>query len=117
MGLGRWFMIQILRKKWKEFQKSHPTEARIIKFILTRVFWLAAYLLKNFGIFVGIVEQLIKLLAGLFSLTPSREDDMLAGDVKELFNSWQDKIYSVAQRIVDFYNNIWKEVDKGGENE
>jgi len=113
MGLGRWLMIQILRKKWKEFQKSHPTEARVIKFILTRVFWLAAYLVKNFGIFVGMVEQLIKLFVGFVSLTPSREDDQLAEQVKELFNSWQGKIYSVAQKIVDFYNNFWIEIDRG----
>ena len=103
-----WF----IRRYWKKFCKEHNTEARIIVFITTRIFWLAAYLVKNFGIFVGMVEQLIKLFAGFVSLTPSRDDDQLAEQIKELFNSWQGEIYSVAQRIVDFYNNFWKKVNE-----
>jgi hypothetical protein len=56
----------------------------MIIFIITRIFWLAAYLAKNFGIFVGMVEQLVKLFVGLVSLPLSREDGQLAEQVIEL---------------------------------
>ena len=82
-----------------------------IRFIITRIFWLASFLLKNFGLFVGTVEQIIKILAGIASLTPTRKDDELVQQVEDLFDSWQDKIYKVCEIIVDFYNNIWKKID------
>jgi hypothetical protein len=112
MGLGRMIMLTILRGKWKGFQKKYPKEAQVIRFVLTRIFWLAAYLVKNFGLFVGTVEQIIKLLAGFASLSPSRYDDDLVEEAKTLFNEWQGKIYSGAKKIVDFYEGDWKEIDK-----
>jgi len=103
-----WFV----KRYWKKFNKQHNTEAKMIAFVMTRIFWLASFLLKNFGVFTGIVEQIIKLLVGIVSLTPSRRDDVLIQDVENLFEVWQSKIYDTAQKIVDFYNNFWKKVNE-----
>jgi len=84
----------------------------MITFVITRIFWLASLIIKEFGVFVGIVEQIIKLLAGVVSLTPTRKDDALIQEVENLFDIWQSKIYFIAQKIVDFYNNIWQPITK-----
>jgi hypothetical protein len=84
----------------------------MIIFVITRIFWLASLIVKEFGVFVGIVEQIIKLLAGIVSFTPSREDDELIQAVEVLFDSWQKKIYNIASGIVNFYNNIWTKIIK-----
>jgi phage-related protein len=82
----------------------------MIIFIITRIFWIASLIIKEFGVFVGIVEQIIKFLAGIVSFTPSREDDELIQAVEDLFDSWQKKIYSGASIIVNFYNKVWKKI-------
>ena len=84
----------------------------MIVFVITRIFWLASLIIKEFGVFVGIVEQIIKLLAGIVSFTPSRKDDELIQAVENLFDIWQEKIYSGAEVIVKFYNNIWTKITK-----
>jgi len=84
----------------------------MIIFVITRIFWLASLIIKEFGVFVGIVEQIIKLLAGIVSFTPSREDDELIQAVEVLFDNWQKKIYNIASGIVNFYNNIWTKIIK-----
>ncbi|HRR96953.1 MAG TPA: hypothetical protein P5150_09535, partial [Candidatus Ratteibacteria bacterium] len=73
-----------------------------------RVFWLASFILKNFGIFVGVVEQIIKILAGIVSFTPTRKDDILVEDVQKLFDVIQGKIYKGCEAIVNFYNTFGK---------
>jgi len=98
----------ILKIKWNKFKKTNPQEAEMITFILTRVFWLASFLLKNFSLFVGTVEQIFKILAGIVSLTPTRKDDILVQEIERMFDSWQKKIYNICEKIVNFYNNIKK---------
>ncbi|HOM27713.1 MAG TPA: hypothetical protein PKV21_09465 [bacterium] len=82
----------------------------MVIFIITRIFWLASLILKEFGVFVGLVEQIIKLLAGIVSFTPSRYDDELIQIVEDMFDIWQRKIYKGCQIIVDFYENIFKKI-------
>jgi hypothetical protein len=101
-----------LRQYWKKFKKEHNKEAKMISFIITRIFWLCAYIVKNFGIIVGIIEQAIKLFVSIASMTPTRKDDELAQKVENFFDSWQGKIYSGAEAIVRFYNNIWTKIIK-----
>lgn len=79
-------------------------------YILTRIFWLASLILKEFSVFVGIVEQIIKFFVGIVSLTPSREDDVLIQQVEDLFDKVQSKIYQVCSKIVDFYNNFFLKI-------
>ena len=84
----------------------------MIAFIITRIFWLASVILKEFGLFVGLAEQMIKMLAGIASFTPTREDDILIQQVEDLFDSWQKKIYNLATNVVNFYNKIWIKLQK-----
>lgn len=111
MGLSRIQMF-FLRLYWKRFLKNHPKEGKMIVFIITRIFWLASLILKEFSVFVGLVEQILKILAGIVSLTPTREDDILIQQVEDLFDRIQGKIYSICSKIVEFYTNIWVRITK-----
>jgi hypothetical protein len=94
----------VLRKSWLSFEEKYPQQEKIVYFCITRIIWLAAFLVKNFGMFVGLVEQVCKILAQIASWTPRRADDVIVEEVKLMFNSWQKNIYTVADKIVDFYD-------------
>lgn len=111
MRLSRIQMF-FIRRCWRKFYRAHPKEAKMIIYIITRIFWLASLVLKEFSVFVGIVEQIIKLLAGIVSLTPTREDDTLIQQVEDLFDRAQGKIYQYCRRIVDFYKSFEKVIQK-----
>jgi len=83
-----------------------------IAFIVTRIFWLASLIIKEWGVFVGLVEQMIKILVGITSLTPTREDDEVIQYVEDLFDRIQEKIYGCCTKIVEFYNNVWIKIVK-----
>jgi|GEM_PF-2008370 len=103
-------MRMILKKKWNKFRVEHPTGAKMIIYIITRIFWLASFLLKNFSLFLGVVEQILKILAGIVSFTPTRKDDLLVQEIENLFDTWQKNIYIACEKITYFYNNIWKKI-------
>ncbi|HOL83564.1 MAG TPA: hypothetical protein PLK48_06135 [Caldisericia bacterium] len=84
----------------------------ILIFILTRPFWLASLIVKEFGVFCGIVEQIIKILVGIVSLTPTREDDEVIQTVEDLWDVVQEKIYNIATLIYEFYDNLFFEIKK-----
>ena len=80
----------------------------MVRFIVTRIFWFAGYILKNFGIIIGIVEQVFKLAAGIVSLTPTRKDDAIVETLKIKFNKIQGIVYNICEKITKFYNAILK---------
>ena len=59
----------------------------------------AAWLMKNIGLIIGIVEQILKVLGGIVSLTPTRKDDVVVQWIEDKFNGIQGWIYSVANLI------------------
>ncbi|MCS7180339.1 MAG: hypothetical protein NZ891_03190, partial [bacterium] len=106
------FQLFILKRYFKKLKKKYQREVEMVGWIITRIFWLASLIIKEFGLFVGLVEQIIKILAGIASLTPTRKDDVLVEEVKDLFNSWQEKIYKICEIIVRFYNTIYVKITK-----
>lgn len=82
--------------------------AQTIIFLITRIFWIAALIVKEWGIITGIVKQIIKVAAGIVSLTPTRADDALVTAIDDLFNRIQDKIYKGAEVICSWYGTWGK---------
>jgi hypothetical protein len=52
-----------------------------------------AYVLKNAALLVGIVEALLKALAGIVSLTPTKKDDTFVAQVDEWFSKVKAFLY------------------------
>lgn len=63
-----------------------------------------AWFVKNVGLIVGILEAIVKVFAGIASLTPTRKDDALANLVSDKF----DTIKAVIYKIADFFANAGK---------
>ena len=97
-----WFIRRWLRRN----EDKEGVKAMI--FILTRIFWCAAYLVKNISVILGIVEQVIKLLASLAHLTKTTRDDEWMDKVEKWFDNTQGKIYETAYSVTAWYQNIFK---------
>jgi len=93
-------------------RKENPMAFQAVVFLATRVFWLAALVVKEWGLITGIVKQIIKVLAGLASFTPTRKDDDIVTQIDDLFNRIQDKIYKGAELIVSWYGS-WGRITGG----
>ncbi len=76
---------------------------KIIVFVATRFFWAVAWIYKNFGLLVGLAEQILKVLAGIADLTATRADDRAVEWIDRKFGEWQGKIYRLAETITQFY--------------
>jgi len=93
-------------KRW--LKKNKDTEGgKMVFFICTRLFWLAAFIIKNSGIGVGIIEQTIKLAASIAHVTKTTRDDAWVQRVEDWFDEYQGKIYSVAEAITVWYSEIF----------
>ena len=101
-------IIWIIRRKWQSLGKENPIMVQTIIFIATRIFWIAALIVKEWGIITGIVKQILKALAGLASLSPTRKDDAFVTAIDDLFNKAQDRIYSIATAICGWYGTFGK---------
>lgn len=65
-----------------------------------------AYIFKNLGLIVGIAEAVLKVGAGIVSLTPTKKDDAVYAIVDKVF-SWVKKwIYTVSDKLAGKEVNI-----------
>ena len=65
-----------------------------MKFILGII----GYIAKNVGLILGLIEQIIKILAGIAHLTPSRKDDEWVNKIERIFDKLQALIYKLTDR-------------------
>ncbi len=63
-----------------------------------------AWFTKNVGLLVGIIEAVLKVAAGIVSLTPSKKDDILVDMLSNKFATIKGFIYKIA----DFFANAGK---------
>lgn len=69
---------------------------------------LAAFAFKNFGLLIGVVEAIIKLLVGIVSRTPTKKDDKILEGVNLAFSKMKKWCYDLS----DMYNEAKKEVNE-----
>ena len=77
----RWLIIN----KARELGKTNKEVAMILSVL--------AWILKNTGLIVGIVEALIKAAVGIVNITKTTRDDAALETVKRVFNSVQKWLY------------------------
>lgn len=61
-----------------------------------------AYFIKNVSIIIEIIEAIVKLAAGIVSLTPSKKDDKLVDWVEDNFESLEGVLEEIAEILKKF---------------
>lgn len=59
-----------------------------------------AYLLKNGGLIIGLVESVLKVLGGIVSLTPTKKDDAVVAFLDTWFTKIKQIIYKLMDKVV-----------------
>jgi len=70
----------------------------MLKFPVKFLGWIA----KNIGLVIGIVEQILKVLAGIASLTPTRKDDTIVNWLEKLFDKIKTPLYKFGEWAGNF---------------
>ena len=59
-----------------------------------------AYLLKNGGLIIGLVESALKVLGGIVSLTPTKKDDAVVAFLDKWFTKIKQLIYDLMDKVI-----------------
>lgn len=54
---------------------------------------IVSYLVKNAALLIGVVEAVLKVLAGITSLTPTKKDDKIYAIVNDIFSKIKKWLY------------------------
>lgn len=60
---------------------------------------LAAWLVKNVALLVGIIEAAVKVIAGIVSLTPTKKDDALLPKVDAVASAIKKALYWASEKL------------------
>ena len=82
-----WLEKQMLRRKLKE------TEVGMI------ILKILAWVVKNMAYIIGIMDTIVKLIAGIVSLTPTKKDDKLRNSVDTFFNFIKGWLYKISDLL------------------
>ena len=66
---------------------------------MTFILGIAAWLVKNVALLVGIVEALVKVIAGIISLTPTKADDAFLPKVDAVASAIKKALYFVSEKL------------------
>ena len=58
-----------------------------------------AWLVKNVALLVGIVEAIVKVIAGIVSLTPTKKDDAFLPKVDAVASAIKKFLYFVSEKL------------------
>jgi len=58
-----------------------------------------AFLIKNLSLIIGIIEAIIKALAGSVSLTATKKDDALVKTVDTVFSFIKKFLYTISDKL------------------
>lgn len=64
------------------------------------------WIFKNLGLLVGIVEAIIKVAAGIVSLTPTKKDDAVVAFVDKWFSIIKKWLYTISDKLAGKEANI-----------
>ena len=73
---------------------------------------LAAFAFKNFALVIGVVEAVIKLLAGLVSRTPTKKDDKFVAGVNKAFSKMKKFCYDFSDTLTEAKKEVKEIKDK-----
>jgi phage-related minor tail protein len=58
-----------------------------------------AYVFKNVGLLVGIVEAILKAIGAIISLTPSKKDDKIYAVIDKVFTTIKKWLYTISDKL------------------
>jgi hypothetical protein len=58
-----------------------------------------SYIFKNMALLIGIIEALLKVAAGIVSLTPTKRDDAIVDIIDKAFSAIKKVLYTVADKL------------------
>jgi hypothetical protein len=58
-----------------------------------------AYVFKNLGIIIGVAEAIIKVAAGIVSLTPTKKDDAVVNAIDGVFSKIKKWLYTISDKL------------------
>jgi len=68
---------------------------KVIKFLSNIV----AYLFKNLGLIVGVVEAILKAIGAIVSLTPTKKDDAIYAILDKEFSVIKKWLYTISDKL------------------
>ncbi|HRR96731.1 MAG TPA: hypothetical protein P5150_08415 [Candidatus Ratteibacteria bacterium] len=87
--IERWFLRRYINKQIKGGNKMF----QIILVVLS-------YIVKNIALIVGILESLMKVIAGIVSLTSTKRDDAFIPVIDKFFSSIKRILYNLSDVMV-----------------
>jgi hypothetical protein len=64
------------------------------------VMGIAAWLIKNTALLIGVLEAISKAIAGIVSLTPTKGDDKIVDWVDKIFSAIKKLLYTLSNNMV-----------------
>jgi len=58
-----------------------------------------SYIFKNLALIIGIIEAILKAVAGVVSLTPTKGDDAVVEMIDKAFSAIKKVLYTVADKL------------------
>jgi predicted small secreted protein len=76
------------------------------------IFQLLAFFFKNMALVLGVVEAIIKLIAGIVSRTPTKKDDKFLKGVNKAFSQLKKWCYDLSDSFIQTKKEIKEIKDK-----
>ena len=74
----------------------------MVKFLTNAIAWI----FKNLSLLVGIIEAILKVAAGIVSLTPTKKDDAVVAFVDKWFSIIKKWLYTISDKLAGKPLNI-----------
>lgn len=71
--------------------------------IIGKVF---AYLFKNLGLIVGVIEAILKAAGAIISITPTKKDDAIYAFIDKWFSLIKKWLYTISDKLAGKEANI-----------
>jgi hypothetical protein len=65
-----------------------------------------SYLIKNLAIIIGVLEAIMKVAAGIVSMTPTKKDDAVYATVDKYFSIIKKWLYTISDKLAGKEANI-----------
>jgi len=65
-----------------------------------------SYIFKNLALLIGIIEAILKVAAGIASMTPTKRDDAIVEMIDKGFSAIKKVLYTVADKLAGKEPNL-----------
>jgi len=65
-----------------------------------------SYIFKNLALIIGVIEAVLKVAAGIVSMTPTKKDDAIVEMIDKGFSAIKKVLYTVADKLAGQEPNL-----------